>query len=630
MEPHYIYSTLITYAGASVLHQCKKAGIAVSSTLDLESVATVKGSELGIYAQIVLKALGTVEQLPTTILTDNYSNQRISQEARSAANSRYFLVRYTCLHHRITDGKFIVSHVPDGEMPADAFTKALPTAKTAASTAYALGQPIDYQPKPRRKPDPDVDIAEQQSPLLDTVENAVDDAFIAHDGPYTEELDAALCSRIDESSMRCRLEAAVTDVEAHDTMSRHEICALVVALKVKHPKHTRQQIHQEIREAGGNCSLSQVKRVRVGFSMAQERERQRMRSFELARQGRAPTNAAAADAVNVCASGSAVRYVRSDRAAELSPMLEALKATQNVIDVKTEIGTRVYVVPSSTKGVQKSQEKELWIEADRSALTAILVCGNRLVRIDSVPHGTPIAPCVTARRLKLDQATGMLEKFKSRHALDGARLASLRARLGLPPPATGTCNIIDDMALKLLFADLARRNRFFAKLDIGDAYLKAKRLRARGYMYMPDTITEYDADGTKMVIELNTPLWGETEAGFEWDIELHERLLAIGWLQCAGVPAMYYFESPSGDARLIKIVDDLGISESSAAQPITKATLAALKAAYNNAVTHDFAPTSFAGFKLDIDRSGEHTTVALSQGQKVTEAVRKYMPELLA
>jgi hypothetical protein len=295
---------------------------------------------------------------------------------------------------------------------------------------------------------------------------------------------------------------------------------------------------------------------------------------------------------------------------------EVLKATQKEIDVKTAIGTRIYVVPSSTKGVHKSQERELWIEADKSALTSILVCGNKLVRIDSVPHGTPIAPCVTARRLKLDQATGMLEKFKSRHALDGARLASIRARLGLPPPATGTCNIIDDMALKLLFADVAKRNRRFAKLDIGDAYLKGRRQRAHGFMYMPDTITEYDADGTKMVIELTTPLWGETEAGFEWDYELHERLLAIGWLQCAGVPAMYYFNSPTGDARLIKIVDDLGISESSASQPITRATLAALKSAYNDAVTHDLAPTSFAGYKLDIDRSGERTTVALPKGRR--------------
>ena len=250
MEPHYIYSVLITYAGASVLQQCKKAGIAVSSTLDLESVATVKGSELGIYAQIVLNALGATAQLPSTILTDNYSNQRISQEARSAANSRYFLVRYTCLHHRITDGKFIVSHVPDEEMPADAFTKALSPAKTAASTAYALGQPIDYQPKPRRKPAQDANIAEQRSPLLDTVEQAIDDALIAYDGPYTAELDAALCSRLDEAS----LDAAVTDAAVErDVMPRHALNALVVALKVKHPQHTRQQIHRQILDSGGNC-----------------------------------------------------------------------------------------------------------------------------------------------------------------------------------------------------------------------------------------------------------------------------------------------------------------------------------------------------------------------------------------
>ena len=131
----------------------------------------------------------------------------------------------------------------------------------------------------------------------------------------------------------------------------------------------------------------------------------------------------------------------------------------------------------------------------------------------------------------------------------------------MPPPPTGTCNIIDDYACKLFFGDLALRGRYFAKADIGDAYVKANRARAVGYMKMPDTVKEYDADGTEMVVRLVTPLWGETEAGFEWDYELHERLLKIGWEQCAGVPAMY-FNSPKGDCRVIKIVDDLGISES--------------------------------------------------------------------
>ena len=96
-----------------------------------------------------------------------------------------------------------------------------------------------------------------------------------------------------------------------------------------------------------------------------------------------------------------------------------------------------------------------------------------------------------------------------------------------------------------------------------------------------------------------------------------------------GVPAMYYFNSPESDCRLVKIVDDLGFSESSPDQPITKATIARLRARYNNQVTSDLNPSSFAGYKVNITRAANGTTVELSQELKITEVVRKYMPELL-
>eukprot|EP00966_Prymnesium_polylepis_P188921 4377430-Prymnesium_polylepis.1 len=263
-----------------------------------------------------------------------------------------------------------------------------------------------------------------------------------------------------------------------------------------------------------------------------------------------------------------------------------------------------------------------WIEADRSALNSLLVGGNKLVRIDTVPDDSPIGSCVTARRLKIDQANGELDKFKSRHAYDGKRMAAIRARLGLPPAPTGTCNIIDDCGLKCLFGDIAMRNRFFAKADIGDAYMNGTRARSVGYMRMPETIKEYDDDDTEMVIRLVSRPYG-----------LHEGLLAMGWRQCPGVPAMYYFNTTDEqgnehDCRLVKIVDDLGFSESDSSQAITKRTVAMLTKRYGK-MTHDLNPSSFAGYRVNITRSATHTEVCLSQEQKVVEAARKYLPELL-
>ena len=50
-----------------------------------------------------------------------------------------------------------------------------------------------------------------------------------------------------------------------------------------------------------------------------------------------------------------------------------------------------------------------------------------------MPIDSVVGKCVTARRIKKDQATGELDKFKSRHAIDGKLLEAFRVKLGLPP-----------------------------------------------------------------------------------------------------------------------------------------------------------------------------------------------------
>ena len=143
MYPHVVYGVLATYMGGTVLHLSKKVGTAVASTCDAESVATTKASEHGLYARIVLGALGVPVEGPTRLLTDNQSNLRICQNANSSARSRYFLIRMACLHQRIADGEFVPVHVSDKENPSDFLTKFIPEPKTVASIAYASGrQPI--------------------------------------------------------------------------------------------------------------------------------------------------------------------------------------------------------------------------------------------------------------------------------------------------------------------------------------------------------------------------------------------------------------------------------------------------------------------------------------------------------
>ena len=311
---------------------------------------------------------------------------------------------------------------------------------------------------------------------------------------------------------------------------------------------------------------------------------------------------------------------------------ECLKATQRLVDVSTPIGKCVYRVPANKKELLNSPEREHWLAADEKGLDCILRGpGNCLVPV-TVPaaKGVPVQRCVTARKIKVDQATGRLDKhdpYKSRHSADGGFAKVQRVRAGLPAsqvPATST--VVDDMTTKLFLGHAAAIDANLTKGDVGNAYIKAKRQGPVGYMSLPSTLPMTDEDGTQLCIELSTPLWGEESAGYEWECTFNETIKSLGWMPCPGVPAMFSYHGEHGEARMITIVDDFMISEVNGTAA-TDATIAALKAAFDGEVKVDYSPTSFAGLKLERDR--ERRTLTLSMPQKIIEAAREHMPELL-
>ena len=178
---------------------------------------------------------------------------------------------------------------------------------------------------------------------------------------------------------------------------------------------------------------------------------------------------------------------------------EACKATQGDVEVNTPLGVRVIRVPKTTKQLMESDEMPNWLEADEIGLNAILSLGNVPKRIDAVPKEAPIAECVTARKIKKDQATGGLAEknaFKARHSVDGNRLAAFRRKLGLPAAEGGTTNTVDDFVWKLFVAEGAKQGHHFFKLDIGNAYAKGKRARPYGYMRMPKSLIDMHISDT--------------------------------------------------------------------------------------------------------------------------------------
>ena len=379
-----------------------------------------------------------------------------------------------------------------------------------------------------------------------------------------------------------------------------DVKEVLIALKVANPRITRKQALKRFQAAGVLATAEQIRGADYSLDPLAQKAMRRERAKDRAR-------------------GKAKRDGR--------PPFDAAKATQDVVDVMTPLGFRQIKIPCSAKQVASSVDCEKWMNSDRKALfEAILKDGNHLMPESEVPEGEIIAPCVTARKVKKDQATSELEKYKSRHSADGARVAAIRKRMGLPSAPRGTCNIADDMTLKCLLAWDWEQRRVFYKMDIGDAYIRGKRARPMGYMQVPTTLVDEcrTEDGEKQVIALVTPLWGEAEAGFEWDAELEEALLTLGWRQVEGVPAMYEFEAIDGNARLVKIVDDLGISDSTPDARIATDTLRLLRERYDGQVTFEREPASFVGYM----RHKEESHLQLSMREKIVEAVRKYAPDL--
>lgn len=339
----------------------------------------------------------------------------------------------------------------------------------------------------------------------------------------------------------------------------------------------------------------------------------------------------AALAEALCTSAAAVYGARHHPAADA----QCNKATQNVVDVVTPAGTQQITVPSTHRQLMASPQRDKWIAADNKALDAILAHpGNRLIS-KSVPEsaGVPIAPCVTQRKVKVDQATGWLESrnaFKSRHCVDGNRLSSLLQRAAQATDNDTSSAVASDLLIKLLLADAALRDRDLVKADVPDAYPQGKRLdRPKTYMALPTAFAHWRADdGSELCLELTTPLWGEQSAGAEWQRELEATLMNLGWQPAENVPALWIYSGADGDAMLATIVDDLLFSESSrSGYSIAERTISKLTERYGD-LRPEREPSSYAGLVLRRDRQARQ--MQLTMPQKAIEAAREHYPELLS
>ncbi|KAL1519994.1 hypothetical protein AB1Y20_023476 [Prymnesium parvum] len=135
-----LYSVVLTFRGAAVLHQTKKLALLVDCSMAAEEVATSRAAEHVEYASQIARALGVAAAEPVPIGTDNASNRQIAMRQAASNRSKHLLRRYWVLLQRVRAGEVRVVHVRDDANPADFLTKWVPAKKLRTSVAYVTGQ----------------------------------------------------------------------------------------------------------------------------------------------------------------------------------------------------------------------------------------------------------------------------------------------------------------------------------------------------------------------------------------------------------------------------------------------------------------------------------------------------------
>ena len=303
-------------------------------------------------------------------------------------------------------------------------------------------------------------------------------------------------------------------------------------------------------------------------------------------------------------------------------MLEASKVLKNVVDLVAEDGSP-YTLAVPRGALTGLPDEVEWSLADALGHESILSNPlNRMVkRRVAKENGAVIAPCVVQRSIKKDPSTHVLITRKTRICADGARLKRIMLARGEEDFAPTHSIVSDDLQFKMSVAtaaagDVHDKNgkllsvprlpdeealmkeamlvdqaiqailmkeamlvdraiqerlavdptlkvvpRSTASSDFKNAYAKAKRLRALGFL---DTVTPmFDDEGDRLCYELGAPIWGEPPAGNEWEQDRNTKMRAAGLTESLEVPGLWYIADAAADSRLTIItnVDDLFYTE---------------------------------------------------------------------
>ena len=231
----------------------------------------------------------------------------------------------------------------------------------------------------------------------------------------------------------------------------------------------------------------------------------------------------------------------------------ACAADATNINLAGNEASKFYPPPSSIRQVMALKDpelKEAWLKAYKKEIKVLIDSGT--FSIERPQPSEVIVPTMETNKVKL-KSDGSLDKLKCRIVVRGDLQEKILNEDKWSPTASFR-------AMKMFLADAARLKVRVRQLDFIGAYLQSKA-RGRIFVRMPaiygELWPEFKAY-SGVPLRLLKSMYGMTQSGKNWYLELHEYLLSAGFVQSSVIRCFYSKVFPDGSiVKVLDYVDDM-------------------------------------------------------------------------
>ena len=172
---------------------------------------------------------------------------------------------------------------------------------------------------------------------------------------------------------------------------------------------------------------------------------------------------------------------------------------------------------------------------------------NNTWTLVALPPGRTAIGSKWVYKYKLNK-DGAIERYKARFCAKGySQVQGIDYNQTFAP-------VVKYKSLRIILALAAIKDYELTQMDVCTAFLNAE-IKEQVYMKQPEG---YEIGGDNMVCKLNKTLYGTKQAPHEWNEELNNFTLSLGFGRCVSDTCVYVKQSRTGQVMIISVfVDDI-------------------------------------------------------------------------